>query len=35
VPKQYYGSGKRSKDNSKSLKDKKIIQYYMKKYQNI
>lgn len=31
MPKQYYGSGKRSEDNSKSLKDKKIIQYYMKK----
>jgi len=30
VPKQYYGSGKRSEDNSKSLKDKKILQYYMK-----
>jgi hypothetical protein len=28
--KQYYGSGKRSEDNSKSLKDKKILQYYMK-----
>jgi len=31
VPKQYYGSGKRSEDNSKSLKDKKILQNYMKK----